>query len=194
MVDNIKNNYILKKIFDNLHKKKALEIIKNNKGGQKRLNININDYKKYVEIYSPIEIEVIPYPIELDYLKFINIEKKEMAYYHIYFNNSKKEIKREYTNKDDKVKKIKIIIDYPVKSFENLFFYCLWIKSISFKKFKRNNINNMANMFCKCPRLEKLDLTNFNTNNVSDMRSMFCECSLIKKIDLSNFNTRKSKI
>ena len=182
MVDNIKNNYILKKIFDNLHKKKALEIIKNNKGGQKRLNININDYKKYVEIYSPIEIEVIPYPIEIDHLDFINIRKKEeMAYYHIYFNNSKKEIKREYTNKDDKVKKIKIIIDYPVKSFENLFLYCLWIKSISFKKFKRNNINNMANMFCKCPRLEKLDLTNFNTNNVSDMRSMFCECSLIKK-------------
>ena len=42
---------------------------------------------------------------------------------------------------------IKIIIDYQIKSFELLFYECKCIESINFKKFYRNNINNMENMF-----------------------------------------------
>ena len=48
---NINNKCILKKIFDNIIKLKTLEIIKYNKKIQKRLNININDYKEYPELY-----------------------------------------------------------------------------------------------------------------------------------------------
>jgi len=56
---NVKNNYILKKIFNNLCRKKLLEIIKYNKNIQKRININFKDYKEYSETYTPIEIEII---------------------------------------------------------------------------------------------------------------------------------------
>ena len=44
--DNLKSDQIFKKIFDNLHKKKSLEIIKYNIKIKNRLNININNYKK----------------------------------------------------------------------------------------------------------------------------------------------------
>ena len=52
--------YILKNIFNYLDKNKLLEIIKYNKKIQTRLNININNYKEHSEIYSLIEIEIIP--------------------------------------------------------------------------------------------------------------------------------------
>ena len=47
ILENIKSKYILQKVFDDLHKKRALEIIKYNKNIQKRMDININDYKNY---------------------------------------------------------------------------------------------------------------------------------------------------
>ena len=43
----IKTDYFLQKIFDNLKKKRTLEIVKNNKNIKKRINISINDYKEY---------------------------------------------------------------------------------------------------------------------------------------------------
>ena len=46
MFKELRSNYILKKVNDNLQRKKSLKIFKNNKQLQKRLNININDYKK----------------------------------------------------------------------------------------------------------------------------------------------------
>ena len=96
-----------------LSKKKLLNIIKYNKQTQIILDININNYKKYCEIYSPIEIEIIPKKNKYD--KFINMEEKE-EYYHIYFNNNKKEeIKINYLNENENVLKINIIIDYQVK-------------------------------------------------------------------------------
>ena len=47
-----------------------------------------------------------------------------------------------YTEEEDKVTKIKIIIDYQVKSFKKLFKECHCIESINFKKFYRNNITD----------------------------------------------------
>ena len=64
-------------------------------------------------------------------------------YFHIYFHNNNEEIKRNYLNENENVKKIKIIIDYQIKSFENLFKICKCVEYIYFKKFYRNNINNM---------------------------------------------------
>ena len=94
-------------------------------------------------------------------------------YYHIYFNDNKKEIKRNYLDGNDNVSKIKIIIDYQVKSFEQLFYYCKCIEYIYFKKFYRNNIFDMEGMFYECSSLKELNLSNFNTNNVTDMGRMF---------------------
>ena len=135
----IKSKYIIQKIFDNLKKEKLLDLIKYNKKIKIRMNISIKDYKKYSEIYSSIEIEIIP---KIDvHNKFINIKYGEENYYHIYFNNNKKELKRTYIKENEKVETIKIIIAHQVKSFEGLFHWYEIIKSINFKKFHRNNNN-----------------------------------------------------
>ena len=107
---------------------------------------------------------------------------------YIYFSNNEEEIKRNYINKEDeKVKVIKIIIDYKIESFKNLFEYCECIKSINFKKFYRNNINNMGYMFGGCSLLKELNLNNFNTNNVTNMGGIFYGCSSLKELNLNNF-------
>ena len=125
----------MRKIFDNLERKKKLKIMQYNKKFQKRINLSIDDYKEYSQFYSPIEIELkASYNKDSSYCKFIIISNEERKYYHIYFNNSKEEIKRDYLIKDEKKMTIKIIIDYQVKSFQRLFGYCSCISSINFKK------------------------------------------------------------
>ena len=210
---NINSKHILQKIFNNLIKLKTLEIIKYNKKIQKKLNMNINDYKEYSELYSPVEIDIKP--ADSNFGTFINIPKEDELCYYIYFNNNKEEIKRNKIDEKDNVKKIKIIIDKQVKSFSKLFENC-YIKYINFKKFYRNNniiyirymfygcsslkelnlsnfnINNIADMchfFDGCSSLKELNLSNINTNNVTNMSCMFYECSSLQKLNLSNFNT-----
>ena len=76
-------------------------MIKYNKSLMKRINININDYKEYSETNSSIEIEIKL--VDNKYGKFINNNEKNENYYHIYFNNDKNEIKRNYINNDEKI-------------------------------------------------------------------------------------------
>ena len=143
---NLKSDYFLQKLFDNLERKKLLDIVKYNKYMKQRININITDYKEYSEKYSSIEIEIIPKLNKCG--NFINIfNKEDIKYFHIYFNDNKEEIKRNYIYENEKIKKIKIIIDYEFESFHRLFLFCECLESITFKKFKRNNIFNMAYMF-----------------------------------------------
>ena len=138
-LDNIKSNYILRKIYGNILKKKSLEIFRYNKKIQKRLNYCFKDYKEYCQTFTPIEIEIKL--TEDSYSKFINIKKNEESFYHIYINNNKKEIKNKYIyNENDHFRKIRVVVDYQVKSFKNLFFKCKCIESINFKKFYRNNV------------------------------------------------------
>ena len=127
---NIKSKYILKKVFNNLERKKLFNILKYNNEIKKRINININDYKEYSEKYTLIEIEIKP--VNNKYGEFISNKYKK--YYHIYFNNNEEEIKRNFILKDEQIKKIKIIIDYHIESFKELFDDCKCIESIYFKK------------------------------------------------------------
>ena len=180
---NIKSNYILLKILKNISKRKYLDIIRYNKAIKKRININVEDYEKC----SLIEIEIIP--VKNKYGLFINIKKEEEKYYHIYFDNNKEEIKRNYLKENEQIKIIKIIIDYQVKSFEDLFDSCGCVESIYFKKFYRNNIDNMRFMFLGCLLLKEINLSNFKTNNVTNMGDMFSRCSSLKRLNISNFNT-----
>ena len=139
IIEKLKSDFFLEKLYDIMPKKKKLEIVKYNKKVQNRLDLGIKDYKEYSETYSSIEIEIIP--AKGEYGKFINIKENDKLYYHIYFNDNKEEIKNKYEiNKKDKVTKIKIIIDYQVKSFEELFYWCKCIESINFKRFYRNNV------------------------------------------------------
>ena len=78
----IKADYFLRKVLDNLEKKKTFYIAKYNKNIKKRINININNYKEYSGKYSSIEIEIIP--IKDGYGEFINIKKEDEKYYHIF--------------------------------------------------------------------------------------------------------------
>ena len=201
IIENLKSDYFLQKLYDIMPKKKKLEIVKYNKRIQNRLNLSIKDYKEYSETFTPIEIEIIP--AKGKYGKFIKVDENDKLYYHIYFNDNKEEIKNKYRIKEengvtkheyyfeeeDKVTKIKIIIDYQVKSFKELFYKCECIESINFKKFYRNNITDMSFMFCDCSSLKELNLTNFNTNQVYDMSWMFSGCSSLKELNLANFNT-----
>ena len=98
------------------------------------MNININNYKEYSERYSLNEIEIKP--IENIYDTFINIKWEDKKYYHIYYNDNKKEkIKRNFLKEKDKISIINIIIDYQVTSFAYLFYDCKSIESIHFNNF-----------------------------------------------------------
>ena len=189
-LEKIKNNYFLQKTYDNINKKRALEIVKHNKTIQDRLNLSVKDYKEYSELYTPIELEIIP--TDNPFCKFINVNEDDKLYYHIFFDDNNKEITNTYEIfPEDNIKKIKIIIDYQVKSFKELFYDCQHIESIIFKKFYRTNINNMSSMFFLCYSLKELNLSNFRTDNVSDMSFMFYGCSSLKELNLSNFSTYK---
>ena len=190
---NIKSKYILKLIFDYLNEKKCFDIIKYNKKMQTIINKDSNYYKKLLEI----EIEIIFDKNKAHFEKnnFININEKDRKYYHIYFDDNKEEIKRKdlAINKDDKVSKINIIIDYQINSLKHLFSCCYCIVSINFKKFYRNNIINMNCLFRECHSLKEINFSNFNTKNVTDMSEMFLGCHSLKEINLSKFNTNNVK-
>ena len=175
----IKSKYIIMQIFNHLNATTWLSMVKYNKIIKNKLDITINDL---------LNIEIELYPKENIYDEFININKNN-KYFHIYFNNDKKEIKRNILTKEDNVNKIRIIINKEVDSFEKLFDNCKCIKKISFIKSFRNNITNMRYMFKNCKSLEELNFLNFNTKNVKYMGGMFYNCSSLKEIDLSNFNT-----
>ena len=69
---NIKCNYILIQIFNNLKESKLLNIIKYNNFFKSKLNRDINDYKNYLNI----EIEIIPNNViknEYEFDEFIHI-------------------------------------------------------------------------------------------------------------------------
>ena len=73
--EKIKSNYFIQLVFDNLPKKKNLEINKYNKRIKERIHLDIKDYKEYAEIFSSIEIELIPRKNEFG--NFINIDVDE---------------------------------------------------------------------------------------------------------------------
>ena len=123
---NIKSDYFIQILFNYIPKKVSLELIQYNINIQKRLNININNYKDFCEKFSSIELEIVP--IQNEYGAFINIKEENKKYFHIYFNDNKEEIKRKELNKEDKVSKITIIIEHQINSFDNLFDYCKCIE------------------------------------------------------------------
>ena len=138
VLDNIKSDFFIQIIFGIMQKNIAFKIVKFNKKLQKKLNINIYDYKNFYEIYACTKVEIIPIKDKCG--KFINVNEDDKKYYHIYFNDSKEEIKNKYSiNEKDKVTKIKIIIDYQVESLYNVFKECNCIESIDFKNYCHKN-------------------------------------------------------
>ena len=131
-LDKVRSKFVLKKIFEYIPKNIKLEIIRYNKNIQNKLNLDINKYKEYSQIYSSIIIEIEIKRIK-KFDKFINIIDKDKKYYHFYFDDNKEEIKRDYFTRKDIFKKIKIIIDYQVKSLEKLFSYVIALNQLILK-------------------------------------------------------------
>ena len=93
-LDNLKIDSFLKLLFGLMNKKKLLEIVKLNKNLQKLMNLNIKDYQQYSESYSSIELELKLTKNDSygDFTKILG--RKEENYYHIFFDDSKEEAKR----------------------------------------------------------------------------------------------------
>ena len=131
---NLKSDYFIQKYFGYMSERKYLETIRYNKSIQKRINININHYKAYYETKTSIELDIIP--IKGEYGQFININEADKKYFHIYFNDNKKqEIENTSLYKDDIVSKITIIIDYQIKSFSGLFIIVNVLNPLNLKNF-----------------------------------------------------------
>jgi len=192
MLHNIKSSYILKSIIRNLSERGYLLLIIHNKKIQKKLNISIDNYIKF---YNQIQIEIIPdknnKQSKNDFIKIIS--PKYNSFYHIYFNNEKEEIKRNYFTMNEDISKIKVLIDMEVKSIEQLFCECYCIKKIKFIKFNRTDFKNYKYMFFECHNLKNIDIKKLKTNNVENMESMFESCESLEKLNLSNFITDKVK-
>ena len=118
---NLKSDYFLVKVFDNLLRKRSLEIVKFNKYLRERMNMSIKDYKEYAEKFSSIELEIKL--VKNNYGNFINYDINNEQYYHIYFDNNEGEIGRSFLIENEDINSIKIIIDYQVESFKELFIY-----------------------------------------------------------------------
>ena len=108
----IKSILIINKILWNLLKIRKLNLLKYNKNIKKRVKININDYE---EELSQIEITIIFSGTK--HGQFINFDETTEKYFHIYIDN--KELKKKEV--DNKIKELKIKIDYQIKSFSKLF-------------------------------------------------------------------------
>lgn len=209
LLKKIKAAPVLRIIFLNLRENHLLEIIKYNKNLQKKDDKNLKDFKR---IYFEIEIH-LSFSKNI-FGKFINTIEDKKSIFHIYSNDSMKEIKTNKITKEDKIEKVKIIISGEINSLSNLFKKCKCIKGINFikmnrksikdisgifdgcasleeiniNKLKTDNVENMGNMFRDCIRLNKINLDNLKTGKVENMAYMFCNCSSLKEINLSNFH------
>ena len=160
-----------------------------NKKLQNIFGLGINDYK---DNFEKIIIEIIPknlYRYDFHKEEFIKFKESNNSFYHIFFDDEKDEFKSSDVDNYERIKKIKIIIDYNIKTFEELFKYNPLIEKINFIQFNRKDIINMSYMFCGCSSLKEIDLSNFKTDKVKDMSFMFYGCSSLKELNISKFKT-----
>ena len=181
----IKNEFFIETFLSNVPKTRMLKLINYNKHLQSIMEITIADYEK---IFKQIKIELKLVENLNENATFINrIEDKSL--YHIYFDDSKKEIDRDYIIKGDKISKITILIEAVVTSLKNLFHKCKCLKEIDFIKFNRRDILDMSGMFNDCENVTKLNISKLKTDNTTDMSNMFRYCNKLEELDVSNFVT-----
>ena len=184
----IRSKYIFEKIIKLIRPKTKFKLFKYNKKYQHILRMNLDSYKEYESVYSPIVLVVKPENNRST--KLINVDETDLNFVHIFINNENQEFKKTYIESDDMYYLLEYI-DYRIHSFKRLFLNCYHLKEINFINFKRNNIFTMKQMFFNCSALENIEFTEFNTENVLNMSYMFYNCLSIKEIYLYNFNTFK---
>ena len=91
LLRNVKSKYLLMEIYNCLKKEKSLNIIRYNKAIQNRLEININDYIKFSKIEIEINLQEGKHYFPFS---FIKVNQEDEQYFHVYFDDSEKEIKK----------------------------------------------------------------------------------------------------
>ena len=188
MIGKIRCKYILEKIMKkHLDEKVCLKLVKYNKDLQRKLNIKKIDYINFserviIDLYPKNELERGQHP-------FINIKENKRQYFHIYFDNNIIEERRTYITENDRVNRIRVIIENEINSFAKLFWLCKCIKRINFVKCDNKKITNLDSIFMHCLFLTDIDISKLKTDNVTNMESMFSVCSALENLNLSNFNT-----
>ena len=136
----IKSKIIIKKIFQNIKDKVFLQMIKYNNILQKKLDITIEDYKTY----NQIEFEIKP-----NHNKTITINRKEEfnSFMHIFIDDDKNDIKSLTIDSSSQINKLKIIIDFEIKSLKGFFKNSEYISELKCIKFNRKDIKDMSEMF-----------------------------------------------
>ena len=165
MFDIIRSDFFLEYLCRHIkNRDKILRIFNYNKCLQKRFNISIKDY---IDKYYQTIIEIKPGQTKKNIREnvFIRILRNFYNDYHIYFDEDKNEVKRNYLEYNEKIKKITIYIDYKVKSLKALFLYCN-VEEIKFLKFKRKDIIDMSLMFYGCHLLTKCKIYEFNVRKL----------------------------
>ena len=163
----VKSKLILKKIISCIQREKLMKIIFRNKKLQNKLNLSINDYKKLCTV--EIEMEIINRKIKEDAYFIHYLNEEISSFYHIYFDDNKEEMKRNYLTPEDKITKIKISIDSGIESLKNLFYNCAIIKRIKFNKFNIKDIIDFSYMFYNCKFIENIDVSKVKTENVKKL-------------------------
>ena len=69
-----------------------------------------------------------------------------------------------------------------VEDMNNMFYYCLALKTVYLKGLNTYKVKNMKSMFELCTSLEYLDLSSFNTQKVENFQKMFFQCRSLKAI------------
>ena len=116
---NIKSKYILKQIFNHINLNIFLNIIRYNKLFQQKLNIDISDYKLNSKIIIEIESN--------SNYGYINLEDENIN--HLYNDDNKIKIEKDYKKGNEKIKYIKIIIDRDIKTVKELFSLLFFTKN-----------------------------------------------------------------
>ena len=124
------------------------------------MNLTIENYKYYNKIVA----DIIPHDEirKNKRLIWVDFYKKNKDFIQIFFNNNEEEeIKRNYLEEDEKVEKIKIIIDHQIESFKSVFKQANGIKKLKLKSYK--SVKDLDYMFEVAYMIEEINLSNFNT-------------------------------
>ena len=162
LINKIKSNFILKKIFLQIEKPK-FEVVRYNKVLQNRLGLTIDKYKDFYRKYSEIEVDIVFYRRMTLESRIIN-SLVNSNYYHVYLDESNEETKILSNIKKNYYSKMKLIIDAEIESFKELFANFSFASKINIVRCKRKNIFDMSKMFSGCEELREVDLSNIYMN------------------------------
>lgn len=196
----IKSIYVLRSIFTFIRNNKKLNIIKYNNDLKKKLNVNLNNYMNLI-IFELNLIKEFP-DFSSQKINFINLNQIDInesissGIMDIYCADNKNKIfiDKNYLNKKNDYKKIKIIINNEnnlITSFERIFFKIHILKEITII-YKKCTVQNFREMFHFCSKLISINLFLEDVCPL-DMYSIFGECISLKSIEgISKWNTYKN--